>query len=381
MRKIKDATFTVVANGFADGPAQALRDFLNQHQAKDLIEINHPLVAENEGRHLVTIYKNGKKEKTRSYKLLNKPPYTFLFDPFIPLHLPRTNAWFGFNNLACIRGLLRKKIGINNRVFYWAVDFVPERFGKNLMTRTYNNLDRYVSKKADVRIELSQAALEGRTKYLGLKKDASLALVVPMGAWLQRTPKAKSSNWAKKKIVYLGHLVERQGVDRLIRAAGILKEKGVSFNLEIIGSGPMKEELEDLSVKLGIKNKVVFHGFVKDHKEVESILADSTVAAAPYILDQESFTQYADPGKLKAYLGAALPIVLTRVPPNASEIEEMGAGKIVNDEPKSIAEGIEYFISNKSRWINAHESSSGYARQFDWDVLLTKCLKNLGFET
>jgi hypothetical protein len=108
--QISESTFTIVSNGFADGPAQALRGCLIKHKAKRVITISHPLVAENEGKHvIVDITSHGKRE--RVVRLPHRPPYTYLFDLVVPVLIPRTTAWIGFDSLAVFRGLTRRVFG------------------------------------------------------------------------------------------------------------------------------------------------------------------------------------------------------------------------------------------------------------------------------
>jgi glycosyltransferase involved in cell wall biosynthesis len=379
--KIDQSVFTIVANGFADGPAQPLRDYLLEHKAKKVIMVNHPLVAEGGNKHIVTIYEKGKIVSQKKYGLPNKPPYTFAFDPFVPIKLPDSTAWFGFNNLAAQRGLRRKKRGKTQKVYYWAVDFVPNRFGNNPLTKIYNKVDKKVSLNADARIELAETAIKKRTEYLDLDTEKMApALTVPMGTWLDRTPKISDSAWKNKKVVYLGHLVERQGVATLIKALGILMKKDPAVTADIIGGGPLAEDLKTLAKDLGISKRVAFHGFVKDHEDVESILATASVAAAPYVNDKTSFTQFADPGKLKAYLGASLPIVLTEVPPNARELERAGAAVIVKDTPEAVADGLQSLLSDQAKWRKARQASAKLAHEFDWNTILKSALGKLGFE-
>jgi glycosyltransferase involved in cell wall biosynthesis len=379
--RINQSTFTIVTNGFADGPAQPLRDYLLARNAQKLIMINHPLVREGSNKHLVTTYEKGKVTSQKKYSLPNRPPYTFILDPFAPLRVPTSTAWFAFNNLAALKGLRQKRRGKVEKVYYWAVDFVPNRFGNNLMTKAYNTVDKKVCREVDARIELAAAALEKRPGYLGLDaSEIAPGLVVPMGTWLDRTPKAKPSAWKSKKVVYLGHLVERQGVATLVRALQIVIKKDPAVTAEIIGGGPERESLEALAKELGIAKQVTFHGFVKDHKDVESILASGTIAAAPYVKDETTFTQFADPGKLKAYLGASLPIVLTDVPPNARELEKAGAAIIVKDSPQDVAAGLQGLLSDQAKWLRAHQAAAKAAKEFDWNNLLGTALKKLGFE-
>lgn len=380
MKKIHESTFIINGNGFADGPSQALREYLISQGAQRVVTISHPLVAESEGFHVVEDIQ-GRKKMTKKFRFINRPPYTYVADPLIPMRLPTADVWFGFNNLAAARGLVRKKTGKVKQVVYWAVDFVPQRFGNSIVTSVYDSVDKYVCKTADLRIDLSLAALNGRTKHHKLSKTTMAeATVVPMGAWLRRTPKTTARSWNRKKIVYLGHLVERQGVENLLRAAKIIIAKDASVSVEIIGGGPLADNLRNLAKELGIASNVTFHGFVKSHEQVEAILAGGTVAGATYKKDAKSFTQFADPGKLKAYLGAGLPIVLTDVPPNAKELADAGVALVAEDNPKAIAKEFEKLLQDNDAWQVARSAVNKMAKQFDWDNILKKVLTDLGYE-
>lgn len=377
--KITQSTFIIEANGFADGPAQPFRDYLLTHNAKKIIFINHPLVAESNSEHLVTTYENGE-EKVKKYHLPNHPPYTFIFDPFVPLKLPDATAWFGYNNLSVHRGLKLKKAGKVKKVYYWAVDFVPNRFGANPLTMLYNKLDKQACENSDVRIELSQAALDGRSKSLELdSKTAAPGMLIPMGTWLERSAKVDPKKRRKHSLVYMGHLVERQGVETLLRATEILANKYKDLTLDVVGSGPEYDKLQNLAKSLGIAKNVIFHGFVKQYEDVEAILARSSIAVAPYQKNTENFTQFADPGKLKAYLGAHLPIVLTDVPPNAQQLAKTGAATIVEDHPVSVATGIEKLFDEKY-WDKSFKAVQKEAQLFDWNILFKNALEKLGFK-
>ena len=52
---MKPLSVAIAANGFADGPAQALRDFLVTSGA-EVVTIFHPLTREQGGKHVVTRY-------------------------------------------------------------------------------------------------------------------------------------------------------------------------------------------------------------------------------------------------------------------------------------------------------------------------------------
>lgn len=360
-------TFAVVSNGFADGPAQALRDHLVARGA-DVVTVFHPLTPEQGKTHVIGEYAGGRQVGERRIRLPLRPPSSFALDPFVPFLPPRVDVWFGFNPLACARGLAPRR---GRRVILWSVDFVPDRFGAGtLPTRIYDRLDRACCRRADARVELSAAARDGRNARHGLKGEAAYAHVVPMGAWLDRVPTTEPEGYANRRAVFLGHLVERQGVDVLLDALARCRVAA-----DVIGTGPLEGELRDRAAALGVE--VAFHGYVADHREVERILSTAAVAVAPYRRSNDTFTRYADPGKLKAYAAAGLPIVMTDVPPNARELEAEAGADVVADEATALAAAIERALSSPESWRARRAAALAYARRFDWNVLLGDLLDEL----
>ena len=273
-------SFAIVANGFADGPAQALRDYLVDKRV-DVITVSHPLTPEQGTRHLIEHYAHGGRTKVREVDLHLRAPSSYAIDPFVPVIPPRVDVWFGFNPLACARGLAARRLRHARFVVLWSVDFVPDRFGAGtLLTRVYDRIDRACCMRADARVELTNEARTARNDRHRLPPDAAPAHVVPMGAWLDRVPTTAADNVAARRVVFLGHLVPRQGVGTLLDAVRQLADRGESVTAEVIGSGPLEAELRAEARNLGLGDAVRFHGFLEDHREVERLLARGSVAVA-----------------------------------------------------------------------------------------------------
>jgi glycosyltransferase involved in cell wall biosynthesis len=367
-------TFAIVSNGFADGPAQALRDYLVARGAR-VVTIFHPLTPEQGGEHVITTYADGRRVRARRWRVPLRPPLSYLADPFIPAIAPRVDMWFGFNPLACARGFVARA----PFVVLWSVDFVPDRFGpETVATRVYDRVDRLCCVRAGARVELSEAAREGRNRRHRLPPTARDAHVVPMGAWLDRVPTAPPDGVGRRRVVFLGHVVQRQGVGTLLEALALLAARGEAIRADIVGTGPLDAVLRRRAMQLGLEESVTFHGYVEDHREVERILAGCSVAVAPYQQSAATFTRYADPGKLKAYVAAGLPIVLTDVPPNAQELTEHAGAEITADDPEALAAGIARALASPGEWAERRAAALAYAQRFDWNTLLGELLQKLG---
>lgn len=58
-----------------------------------------------------------------------------------------------------------------------------------------------------------------------------------------------------KRLLYIGRLAPEKGINTLIEALKLTED-----NLDIAGSGPKEDDLKKLSKKLGLENRITFHG-------------------------------------------------------------------------------------------------------------------------
>ncbi len=72
----------------------------------------------------------------------------------------------------------------------------------------------------------------------------------------------------KPNLVFVGRLIERKGVDILIKSV-----KDIDCQVHIIGEGPEKENLEQLTKELNLENKITFHGSIPHEKTLKFIKA------------------------------------------------------------------------------------------------------------
>lgn len=86
----------------------------------------------------------------------------------------------------------------------------------------------------------------------------------------------------KVRLLTVSRLVERKGHDRVLEALSNLND--VNLEYHIVGNGPLKEDLNQKVITLGLRN-VVFHGFVPDDK-LQEIYSQSDIFVMPIIEDR-----------------------------------------------------------------------------------------------
>jgi len=82
-----------------------------------------------------------------------------------------------------------------------------------------------------------------------------------------------------RDIIFLGRLVSDKGCDLLLRALGLLKRKGLTPSLTVIGSGPEMEALKALAGEMVIEDQVVFAGSLQEGRG--RVVAQHRIMAIP----------------------------------------------------------------------------------------------------
>lgn len=187
----------------------------------------------------------------------------------------------------------------------WASDFVylflpgrlPSLFGfaARLLRRPYGVYVRGEFKGCDVESLLGGAvftiaANEGlfdqatqickNTELIRPMMDLSVSDV------LERRPQRRAGPW---RLLFVGRVERRKGVDDLVEAAALLDEAGLDFVLDIVGGGPADEtgdggELGRIRrevADLGLGNRIVFHGMVSEKDSLAAFYRSADLFVFP----------------------------------------------------------------------------------------------------
>lgn len=147
----------------------------------------------------------------------------------------------------------------------------------------------------------------------------------------------------KKVILFVGRLIDLKGVDFLLKAFSNLSKIHEDVILLILGDGPEKENLEKLTRKLNIDDRVIFTGNI-DNKLLGGYYLSSNVFVLPSIT-----TYYADACPLVVneamYFGK--PVITSDAVGTTFMIKNGENGYVVPERnSKALCESIEKVISN-----------------------------------
>ena len=122
---------------------------------------------------------------------------------------------------------------------------------------------------------------------------------------------ARPEEKRRRHITAVGRLVEKKGFSTLIQACRILRDRGVAFTAEIIGSGPEQERLQSLLQDLQLGGVVHLRGALPV-EEVAATVRRASVVALPCIVGTDGNVD-ALPTALLEAMASAVPVISTRL--------------------------------------------------------------------
>ncbi|MBX2882600.1 MAG: glycosyltransferase family 4 protein [Granulosicoccus sp.] len=134
----------------------------------------------------------------------------------------------------------------------------------------------------------------------------------------------------KLTLVSIGRLVPTKGHDIVIKACSLLERAGLDFELQLVGSGPLEQDLKSLVVSQGLGQRVNFKGALA-FGEVLSILEGADIfVLAPRLID--GHPPDGIPNVIAEAMALGVPVVATRVSAIPELVIDQTTGCLVESE-------------------------------------------------
>ncbi len=141
-----------------------------------------------------------------------------------------------------------------------------------------------------------------------------------------------------KYFLVLSRLSPQKGLDRLIEAARILKERGISFKIVIVGSGELEDKLKLMILNYGLLSQIQLH--------------PSTINPFPYFKNCQG---YISPSYTESFgiaiqeaLCMSVPVIACNTPGTQEVLKEGEFGEIIPPSEYALADAIERYLYDAS---------------------------------
>jgi glycosyltransferase involved in cell wall biosynthesis len=171
---------------------------------------------------------------------------------------------------------------------------------------------------------------------------------------------------SKKVILYVGRLAKHKGVDYLIKALSLIKPEFHDLELVIAGSGSERQNLEALSIKMGIHESIKFLGDVP-HQEIPSLLYLATILVHP------SFYEGIPTVVLEA-MSMEKPVIVADSGCMPEVIENGKTGFVVKKgNALELAQAMRFILSDSKRARTIGKAGRASVKEkYTWDVVTLK---------
>ncbi len=175
---------------------------------------------------------------------------------------------------------------------------------------------------------------------------------------------SRRPEFGKLELIFVGGLVPRKACDLALRAATPLLRNDLA-HFSVVGDGPERNRLENLTRSLGIEKAVTFHGWIS-HAEVLSRMRSADVFVFPSVRDFGGGVVF------EALAAGAVPVVVDFGGPGDIIYPEVGCKVPLTNENDVVAEiekTLANLASNRDLLNRLRQQGMAYARErLTWDA-------------
>lgn len=178
----------------------------------------------------------------------------------------------------------------------------------------------------------------------------------------------KQNDFENFRIAYFGRLKKYKSVEQLFYSFKEFSDKYPNSKLEIIGRGDYREYLEQLSIKLGFAEKVIFYGFVSEEEKVR-ILSEVDVVVNTSQKEGWGITN------IEAN-ACGTPVISANVPGLKDSVDNGNSGLLYEyGNIHDLTNQLETALLDEKMKQHLREGAVTWAKKFSWDISAEKMLE------
>jgi glycosyltransferase involved in cell wall biosynthesis len=219
-------------------------------------------------------------------------------------------------------------------------------------------------KKADAVTANSAGALAGMAGMV----PADKLRMLPNPVTIHRVPERRGVR--DKKFTTVARLVHQKGIDILLRAFASVTDDAADWSLEIVGDGPLRNQLEALAIELGIADRAIFRGYLEDPI---GVLLSSRIFVLPSRFEGM-------PNSLLEAMACELAPIISDASPGPLEcvIHDESGIVVAAEDVGQLADAMRRLARDERLTERLARRAALYVREHDWSIVEPEWIEVLG---
>jgi hypothetical protein len=211
----------------------------------------------------------------------------------------------------------------NIKFAYWIGDYFP---GEDWEIRLYERLKKYYHDAIPITYYLSDRINSRMNEGIVLNSYHRRTV-----AWGMKAFRVRKKDPRMQFLAFVGVIKPSQNIEMILDYL----YKNPSWNLKLIGVSEKNyyRKLSKIIIQYKLCQRVWFPNTFISEKQLQSELDDCLIGVALYKSDNNQFTWYTDPGKIKTYLEFGLPVIMTDSASIAKDISLFHCGEVMKKRP------------------------------------------------
>ena len=236
-------------------------------------------------------------------------------------------------------GIFLRTTGMVEKTAFVIMDYWPQKYGASAFSRLYRQAYGWCCTHVDFVVDVAPTINKARLAD-GIRVKSERQICVPHPIDMSEVGCLPQSQLEPDSLVWTGALTPECGFELVIEAVALVAPKRPGIIVNVTTYGPHRDDLWRTIRDKGLEQNFRLIGYFKKEAAFNSFVRKNRIGLAPYCLSDTSVKNFAGVARPWTYMANGVPPIITRVPPDAEEIEEAKAGMVIDYDKEQLASAI-----------------------------------------
>lgn len=273
-------------------------------------------------------------------------------------------------------GILLRSMGVVKQAVSVVEEYNPPRYGLPLLRRLYRRIASWCLVRSDFVVQTSPLLDEVLIRD-GIRVNPLKQIIIPQPVDSSEIGFLPLDQLEPDSVVSIGQMTAEHEFELVVEAMDLVARKRPAVIVTVTSYTKLPAYLLEMIREKGLERHFRLLGFTRDEAELMNVVRKNRVALAIYRPTATS-KKYADVFRPWVYMANGVPTIITRVPPVAAEIENAGAGVVIDYEREQLAEAILSLLTDDQLHHRCRQNGLALVRRRTTGPVLRELLVKLG---